>query len=171
MKLTLLIAIYLLASSTGAATRAQEKEPRREPVQKDSLIKINAITLWTEFKDKPEIAEKKYQDKTLEITGAVAKIDIKKEEVTIGLAVLKNRPASPSDYAKLTPQEKKWSDEGYPPNVTIKLSEANRGQAEKLKKEDNVTIQARLIGREDAEVWQGFTVNFSSGMVVSKLRE
>jgi hypothetical protein len=149
---------------------AEKEQPKAEKVEQgptEPPIKAPAGKVWNDFEENQFAAETTYKGKWVEMLGTVSKIESRDGVPVVGFGVVIAVGMDPHEYARLTPQEKKWFNEGYPPNVVVVMDRESGPDVAKLKKDQIVSVVAKCVGASKSpDVWHGFVVEFSGGKVV-----
>jgi hypothetical protein len=115
----------------------------------------DAGQLWDAYEENAIAADQKYKGKVIRIKGTVSRIT----SDTIGFGKVEAAGLSPAAYARLTPQEKKWFKEGYPPNIVCKIDPRFREQFAQAKRDKPFALIGRCLGSfPDANVYKGMVV-------------
>lgn len=123
---------------------------------------VGASKLWGDFGDNEIAAGQKYKDKKIKVAGTVDRI----AEDHIGFGVVARALLSEADYRRLPAKERKWYDDGYPPNVVCYLAPGAEKQAALLKKGSEVELVGRCVGKKSGDVFMGYLVVLEGCQVV-----
>ncbi len=138
----------------AAPKAAEEKKPLPQPA-----AIVTAYQLWEEYGDNALGTDARYKGKPVQVTGVVKKIQQADGRYFVGLEVIRRYFVTKYAYATMTPQERKWCDEGYPPNVICYIGQNGRDRFAKLKELDEVQIVGVCQGsKKDHDVWKGYIV-------------
>src|SRR6266566_3092779 len=76
-------------------------------------IRIDVGQLWGAYRTNAIAADERYKGKTLEVTGSIGRIT----SDAVGFVMISFPGLDNAQYNRLTPREKRWFNEGFPPNV------------------------------------------------------
>src|SRR5439155_18219364 len=128
------------------ATAAPPPPPPTPPAAAES---VSAVKLWDAFDLDPTAAAAKYAGKVVEVRahGRVAKDSLGRPY--FGAEVVKPREGRPS--ARLSPEERRWEVEGYPPSVRCYLTPEQAAALEEVPAGREVVIRRTCVGRKDIQ--------------------
>ena len=142
-----------------AAAPAAEKAPPGQAMA--PVATFAAPGLFEEYEKNALAADAKYKDRPVEVAGIVGKVEADAQRrYFVGFVIIEYPGVSQARYNRMTPQEKKWYNEGYPPNVIGYISPQVQADFAQLKKGDSVRIVGRCKGRQHVgpSVWKDFVV-------------
>jgi len=136
----------------------KEESPIRPPVKEEPPPRkeeppVKVMALWNAYEKNAIAADEQYKGKWLRLTDHVKKIT----PDSVGFAVVGEvGGVSRAEYARMTPQERKWFDEGYPPNVVCQINPDHKSGFTKAQPGKPFTVIGRCAGvRKDPDVWMG----------------
>jgi hypothetical protein len=130
-----------------------------KPVEPKPVASLNVVTLWEEFLHNGLAADTKYKDKYVEISGGVRVIqNDAKGRYFVGFEIVSPAALTQGQYNRLSPMEKKWFREGYPPNVVCYLSSEAQQSFASIKPGQRIKVVAKVIGSKRADVWRDVMV-------------
>jgi hypothetical protein len=127
---------------------------------------LTAVKLWDAFDLDEEAAKARYVGKVLEVSGhgRVAKNSLGRP--FFGMEVVSPRPGRPT--ARLTPAERRWEKEGYPPSVRCYLTPDQEAALEKLSPGQPVILRGTCVGRKNMEdVYRSYIVELDNCVLVT----
>jgi hypothetical protein len=143
------ITALLVHSSKPTSPDSQTSEAVKPDLQ------AQAGELWHAYEDNAIAADRKYRGKWVRVKGTVSRIT----SDTIGFGIIEAAGISRAAYSRLTPQEKKWFREGYPPNVVCKIDPRFREQFAEANRDKSFILVGRCTGSaEDPDAWKGMIV-------------
>jgi hypothetical protein len=152
------------------AKAGPDKPPIPAPIDKPPppplsapVASIAADTLWDAF-DLGATFAARYTGKVVEVKarGRVARDSI--DRPYFGAVVVKPRGRT---TPRMTPEEKQWEKDGYPPSVRCYLSPEQAATLEKREDQD-VVLRGICIGRKDRDdVYRGYIVELDNCVVVA----
>jgi len=102
-----------------ADLRAKEAAPS-SPKPGDIAATLSAPDLWGAFGSNAVQADAQYKGQWIKLTGAAREVQADDAgKYFIGFAVHADVGVSPKRYNSMTPQERKWFNEGMPSNAVI----------------------------------------------------
>lgn len=133
-------------------------KPKREPI-----ATIYCSTLFQEYDANPIAADAKYKGKYIQVEFSH---DIKifqdsEGRNCIGSPAVASVGVSEFQFAMMSPQERQWHVQGYPPNVVCVLADDATQEAATLTPEHKVGIVGKVVGRKPAIAWKGFAVQLT----------
>jgi hypothetical protein len=154
-----IVGAAMLAGNEGAKApqpgpAAKEKQADDEPPPS-----VSAYELWAMARDNALAAEEKFRGKPLRVTGTVGRVG-DDNGYYVGLMTVEGAGALPTEQiARMSAQQKKWFNEGYPPNVLCFLAPSARQTAAPLKKGKVASIVGVYGGtKKDESVYKGYVV-------------
>jgi hypothetical protein len=150
---------YLALRSKSPADAGRNDGPQKKPLG-EPVAKLKAQQLFYEYGENELAADGRYAGKTLCISGELhaAKKD-SQGRYCVGFVTMEFPGMSERAYAKLSPRDKKWFNEGYPPNVVCYIDPDAQGAFAKLPAMSERAIIGRCVGRHaDSEVGRGYIV-------------
>jgi hypothetical protein len=143
----------------GNGNKEVEKKAPLKPLGKP-VARLTGIALWQDYGNNAIGADAKYRDKTIQIDGSVEGVHAGEGgRYYVGLAVVSAGAVTQAELAQMSPKQRKWFDEGYPPNVVCYLDPAAKKAFADLKRDSGVTVLGRCKGmKKDPDVWGGYVV-------------
>lgn len=157
------IFILALAAGCGSGQSSQSGSARQSadtdsPAPADAPV-VNASAFWSEFGENEIKADQKYKGKFVQAVGNVSAVSSAGSTYFVGFGVISFPGMTKAKIAALSPQERKWFDEGFPPNVICNLAPSAKAKAADLKPGDRAAIVGKVVGRQkDGNVYQGYVV-------------
>ncbi len=127
---------------------------------------LSAVRLWDTFDLDPAAAAARFNGKVVEVTGRgkVGKNSLGRPY--FGIEVVSPRPGRPT--SRMTPAERRWEKEGYPPSVRCYFAPEQAAALEKLSPGQEVVIRGTCTGRKNMEdVYRGYIVELDDCTVVT----
>jgi hypothetical protein len=148
-----------VSSATPAASPPSSALP-------ESPIEVRATVLWQDYQDNEAKGDAKYKGKTLQLADSV-KVRKDGDAYYLGFETVGSTVVTTAQYKLLTPQQKKWYNEGYPPNVLCYLDSASVSKAAQLSERDICTVRGVCAGRKnDPDVYLGYVVVLKNCQIV-----
>jgi hypothetical protein len=161
---TVLVCSGVLFMSRKTETKQQLQQPADEARAGDNLgqpvATIPGVVLWSEYGENALQADQKYLGKVVQITGTIDNV-VKDASgrYFAGIQTVSRVPLPEEDIARMSPQEKRWWMEGYPPNVRCYLSPAHQTAFANVKADAQASILGRCAGvKKDDSVYRGYFV-------------
>jgi hypothetical protein len=147
-----LILVVVLMTSGG----------RRQPGGEDGergddrpTVKATAADLWQEYEANSAAADQKYGGRRVQITGTVCEV----LSGSVGYEVAEPGVVSMGTFRRMTAQERRWYNEGYPPNVVCEYPAERRATFARAEKGKSFSVVGRCEGsKRDPNVWRGIVV-------------
>lgn len=177
LRVSLLCSTALLVIGCAAGTKPSESatkqgshDPKGGPVLGDPVASIDSLTLFAAYAENEAKADMDYTNKTVELTNQGGALKVSKDasgSYVLGFTIVEFGTVSPARYAKLTSQEKKWFNEGYPPNVICRLEAESVEAASKLKTGAKCVVRGICEGRKPAkDVYKDYIVTLKNCKII-----
>ena len=130
---------------TPIADTPKPNLPPPEPEQ--PVASLRDIELWSDCYANAIAADARYKGKRVTVTGTVRCIEVAADGRSfVGLDTLQFEVGSPAAYHRLTPTEKRWFNEGCPPNVVCYVASDAAARFAAMQKGQPVSIIGRVRG-------------------------
>ncbi|MBI1913605.1 MAG: hypothetical protein HYS12_02450 [Planctomycetes bacterium] len=146
--LTLLLILIVAAMQRGPAKKTKAEQDREDR----SAKWVNSIELWNQYRANAAKADLDYKGQRVVINGRISEIN----SDSIGFGVVAGVLVTQDVYDRMTAQEKRWYNEGYPANIVCRFDSNRRSEIAGIKKDSMISINGRVVGmKKDPEVWMG----------------
>ena len=152
---------YVSGPGGAPSPSKQDVKPSKPPNNKPEVAaSTGAPGLWEEYGNNAVQADAKYKDKSIKLTGSVASVRTdEKGRYFVGFSVVASGAVSKATYDAMSPQQKKWFNEGYPPNVVCYIAAEAKAAFAAAKPETMIELIGTCRGmKSDDSVWRGYVV-------------
>jgi hypothetical protein len=134
------------------------------PPGPEVVAELTSLALWEAYQTNAIGADRRYAGKFVRLTGR-AEVIRKADDgrYLIGFGIVSPAGLFPEQFNALSPREKKWFREGYPPNVVCYLHPDHAAKFADFKPGASVTVTARVKGSERADAWMDMVVVLTDG--------
>jgi hypothetical protein len=148
--------------STPTTTAVNPPTPPPAPTAPGEAL--SAVKLWDAFDLDPDAASARYTGKMIEVTARGKLARDYRDKPYFGAEVVKPRGRLTS---RMTPNERQWETEGYPPNVRCYLSPDQEAALEKVSPGQEVVLRGVCTGRKTiSDVYRGYIVELEDCTVM-----
>jgi hypothetical protein len=135
-----------------------------KPAEPTPVVSTTAVELWEAYGRNGLAADAEYKGRHVRISGGVRLIQQdEKGRYFVGFSIVEPAVLTAAQYNRLSPKERKWYDEGYPPNVVCYLAPSHSGDFASVKVGQAITIIGKVVGRKQGDVWMGYLVEVEDG--------
>ncbi len=146
---------------------AIEVAPAPHVARAKPVASLTAVQLWNTYGMNELTADGDYKGKYLDISGSVQSVNKGADgRYVVGFAVVAPAALNQRQLAQLSPRERKWFKDGYPPNVVCYFSKENEAAFADVKIGKEVTVTAKVVGRKSADVWRDYVVELDNAALV-----
>jgi hypothetical protein len=144
------------------------KEEADDPNTPLPTTELTPYRLFAEYSENELAADKKYKNKEIVLRGNFEKIDRAPDgRYRLCYGIVAVSAVEPWQYATMSARERKWFNEGYPPNVLVCVAKGHEQSFSTVKAFTPVLVRARVVGvRRDPDVFGGFVVELERAKFV-----
>jgi len=147
-------------SASQASTEPNLLPKNQNPTPGSPVATMSALALYDEYKKNALGADAAYKGKWVRVSGRVEKIEAGDSgRYVLGFGIFANIGLPVATVERMSPQQKKWFSEGYPPNVLCYIAPVAQKQFSGVKRDDKIDIIGRSAGmKNDSSVFSGLVV-------------
>jgi hypothetical protein len=140
------------------AEENKPEPPKPAPPKEDRTIvaSVNAPSLWMEYLDNAIAADAKYRGKCVQITGNVREVrKDAKGQYYLGFSCVSPGGATRASLARMDEKQRRWFNEGYPPNVVCYITPGHEGAFATVKQDHRIVVVGRPADTRQEDVYMG----------------